>query len=98
MCVDLALTLENVAHLVGRDSVNTAAEGYELDEVHVLLVGDVSCGGIKPCVVRPLVENARCEFVYMVADRILRNDGNAEACYHSVDAVVDLRVYVVRSA
>ncbi len=96
MGVNLILGFQNLAHLVGGDCVHAAAEGDELDEVHIPLGGDVACRGVQAGVIRPLVEHALRLLLHVPREGILRDDSRAEARDQLVDAVVDFGIDMIR--
>ena len=62
------------------------------------LLGDVLRRAVHARVVRPLVEHMHLGCIGQLPDRILGHDDQTERRDQLVDAVVDLRVNVVRTA
>ena len=97
--VDLAGAGEDLLHLVGRHGVKTAAEGIQLDDVEVVRLLHVVCGRVQSRVEHPLVvDTDRALKISELRDRVLGEDSHAVGVDELRDAVVDLRVDVVRSA
>ena len=96
--VELAALLQDVPQLVGGDGVGAAAEGDQLDDLHVLLGADIAGGVVHPALEGPLVEDFPGGVTLQIAQCVLGDQDEAEGCDEVVDAVVDLRVDVVGAA
>ncbi len=97
--VDLAGSLEDLLHLVGREGVEAAAEALELDQVEVVALSDEAGRAVEAGVEHPLVDDAdRTLGLHLVGDGVLGEDGEAEPVEHLRDSVVDLAVVVVGTA
>ena len=94
--VDLAAGLKDFLHLVGGQSIQTAAEGVELDQVQVVAHRHKTGDGVQAAVVHPLVDHADGALgLHQVRKRILGKDRKAKARDKLGQGVVDLGVVVV---
>ena len=94
--VDLAAGFQNLLHLVGGQSVQTAAERVELDQVQVVAHRHKTGDGVQAAVVHPLVNDADGALgLYQVRERILGKDRKAKARDKLGQGMVDLRVVMV---
>ena len=94
--VDLAAGLKDFLHLVGGQSVQTAAERVELDKVQVVAHRHKTGNGVQAAVVHPLVDDAnRTLGLHQVRKRILGKDRKAKARDKLGQGVVDLGVVMV---
>lgn len=97
--VDAVVRLEDVLDLARRQCVEAAAERAELDQREVRVLGDELRRMVEARVVAPLVDDLELRgFDRHVVDGVLRDDRQMVALDHLRDAVVDLRVDVVRTA
>ena len=97
--VELVAALQNFAHLIGGDSVQTAAEGIQLNQLQVLPVPYKFRRTVQPGMVDPLVVDPEGAFGGEIdGQTVLGEDGEIVGGNHFRDAVVDLRVDVVGSA
>ena len=97
--VDLAAGLQNLLHLVGGQSIQTAAEGVELDQVQVVAHRHKTGDGVQAAVVHPLVDDADGALgLHEMRERILGKDRKAKARDKLGQGVVDLGVVVVGAA
>lgn len=85
-------------HLVCGDSVDAAAEGHQLYQLHIRLCGDILGGTVHPGMVGPLVQRLEFRRLRQVRHAVLSDDCQPQAADQLMDAVVDLRVDVVGSA
>ena len=86
-------------YLVGGDGIQAAAEGVKLDQIQAFAVLHIGCGAVKSGVVHPLVGNdERALCVSQVGDGILGKNRKTVGGDELRDTVVDLRVYMVRTA
>ena len=97
--VELVAALQNFAHLIGGDSVQTAAEGIQLDQLQVLPVPHELCRAVQPGMVNPLVVDPEGALGGEIdGQAVLGEDGKVVRGNHFRNAVVNLRVDVVGSA
>ena len=97
--VELVAALQNFAHLIGGDSVQTAAEGIQLDQLQVLPVPHELCRAVQPGMVNPLVVDPEGTLGGEIhGQAILGEDGKAIRGNHFRDTVVDFGVNVIGSA
>ena len=98
--VELPDALENLFHLVDRDRVQAAAERVQLDQLQVVAFGDHLRGVIKACVIRPLVRGADLHEVVPVhrGNAVLGQYREPETSDGLRDAVIDLRVHMIRAS
>ena len=91
--------MQNAAHLVGRDGVHAATKRDKLNEVHALIrtVYNVLCSRVQTGVIRPLVEDLRREFLLLARNGVFRHNNRAAVADEAVNAVVDLRVHMIRT-
>ena len=90
---------QNLFHLIGGYSVETAAERIELNQINVVPRPREISSPIQSRMVHPLIQHAdRPVDVISVSYRGLRQHCKTERRNHLVDAVVDLRIQMVRSS
>ena len=95
--VDLAGTGQDIVHLIRGDGIQPAAEGVQLYQVQVLHGLHIACGRVEPGMIHPLVRHdERPLRAAQMGDGILGEHGDVKGSDQLRDAVVDLRVYVVR--
>ena len=93
------MAFHDFPHLVGSNGVQPAAEGAELDQVDFGMGRRKAGRMVQPGVIAPLVHNAELIFGRIhVVHGIFRHDGQVVGLDHLRNAVVDLRVDVVRPA
>ena len=94
--VELAALLQKLADLVGRDGVESAAEGVELDKLQIVASADEFRRRVEPRVVDPLVVHAHGTLGRKVdGQAVLGQHREAVGRDELGDAVVDLGVNVV---
>ncbi len=86
---------QNGSGLVAGDRIDSAAKGYQLNELHIGLGADVTSGVVDPALVGPLIEHLSVFFLHAVCHGILGNEDEAEGGNEVVDTVVDFRIDVV---
>ena len=97
--VDAVVRLEDILDLARRQRVEAAAERAELNQCEVRVLSDELRRMVEARVVAPLVDDLELRgFDRHVVDGVLRDDRQMVALDHLRDAVVDLRVDVVRTA
>ena len=97
--VDLAAGLKDLLHLVGGQSVQTAAERVELNQVQIVAHRHKTGDGVQAAVVHPLVDDAnRTLGLYQMRERILGKDRKAKARDKLGQGMVDLGVVMVGTA
>ncbi len=97
--IDLVGAGEDVAHLIGGYCIHAASEGVELDQIQIISGTDVGGSRIEAGVIHPLIEHdERPLGGSQVRDGVLGEDGKAVRMNHFRDAVVDLRIQVIRAS
>ena len=97
--VYLAGAGQDVVHLIRGHRVQAAAEGVQLDQVQVVHRPHEAGCGIEPGVVHPLIRDDQGPLrAAQVGDGVLRQHRQVEGGDHLRQAVVDLRVDVVRAS
>ena len=97
--VQLIVVMADLLHLVSGDRVETAAEGVQLDQFHIVAGTGEYSRAVHTGVIDPLVENTdRPLQSRQMADGILRQDHHAIGVDQLVHAVVDLRIHMVRTS
>ena len=97
--VELVAALQNFAHLIGGDGVQTAAEGIQLDQLQVLPVPHELCRAVQPGMVNPLVVDPEGALGGEIdGQAVLGEDGKVIRGNHFRDTVVDFGVNVIGSA
>ncbi len=97
--VELVAALQNLAHLVGGNGVQTAAEGIELDQLQILPIPHEFRRAVQPGMVDPLVVDPEGALGGEIdGQAVFREDGEVVRGDHFRNAVVDLGVDVVRPA
>ena len=91
--------LEDLLHLVARDSIQAAAEGGELHEGEPAVLRGQRGGCVETGVISPLVDDTQGPVdLPEVRNRILREDRHPQGDRELRDAVVDLGVQVIGAA
>ena len=94
--VNLIGARENIAHLVGGNGIDAAAERVELDQLQVIAASHIARGRIQTGVVHPLVQYAYGTLRFSeVRDAVLGKNGKAVGGDHLGDAVVDFGVDMI---
>ena len=97
--VELVAPFQNFAHLIGGDSVQTAAEGIQLDQLQVLPVPHELCRAVQPGMVDPLVVDPEGALGGEIdGQAVLGEDGKVIRGNHFRDTVVDFGVNVIGPA
>ena len=97
--VHLAAGLQDFLHLIGGQSIETAAEGIELNQVQVVAHRHKTGDSVQAAVVHPLVDDADGALgLHQVRERILGKDRKAKARDKLGQGVVDLGVVMVGTA
>ena len=98
LCVQLSSLFQNGTDFVRRDRVYAAAEGNELNEIHVVVLARILRGTVQAGVIRPLVEHVYEHFLALEKHAVFRKDGDIEGGEQFADAVVDLGIDMIRPA
>ena len=97
--VELVAALQNFAHLIGGDSVQTAAEGIQLYQLQVFPIPHELCRAVQPGMVDPLVVDPEGTLGGEIdGQAVLGEDGKVVRGNHFRNAVVDFGVNVIGSA
>ena len=97
--VELVAALQNFAHLIGGDSVQTAAEGIQLDQLQVFPIPHELCRAVQPGMVDPLVVDPEGALGGEIdGQAVLGEDGEIVGGNHFRDTVVNFGVNVIGSA
>ena len=97
--VDLSASIQNLINLICGNRIQTAAKGVELDQIQIIPGLYIVCSGIQTGMIHPLVIDTDGTFHrHQMGDRILCQNRNSVAVDQIRDAMMDFRVYMVRSA
>ena len=98
--VDLAGISQDIADLIGGNSIQTATEGVQLDQIQIslsFLHKFAAC--IQSGVVHPLVKyDQRAFYLMQMGDGVLGQNGKSVGCDQFRNTVVDLRVNMIWTA
>ena len=97
--VDMMMAFENRLDLPRRHGIESAAEGTELYERQVFVLGDEMRRVVKACVIAPLIDDVESRTLdRQMIDGVFRQDGKTVGSDHVGYAMMNLRIDVVRPA
>ena len=89
---------QNGAHLVAGNGIGTAAERYQLHQLHIRLGANVAGSIVHTGLICPLVEHRALFLFQAVGERVLAEDHKAVLRAQFINAMADFRVDMIRAA
>ena len=98
-CIDFTSRIQDRFYFICSNSIQTTAEGVQLNKFDVCLFLYKCCSFIQSGVVSPLVTNDSGSFhIAHMSHAVFCQNSDMETCDQFGDTVIDFRVCVVRSA